>query len=52
MRDERILSIVFPLTGHVQKDIETRKIGIAANDRLDLLFLYLYQFMDGGQKFL
>jgi hypothetical protein len=52
MCDVRILRSLFSLTSHVQQDIETRKIKVLINDRLGLLFLYLYQLMDGGQQLL
>jgi hypothetical protein len=52
MRDARILGILFSLTGHVQQDIETRKIRVPVDDRLRLLFLHLYQLMYGDEEFL
>jgi hypothetical protein len=50
--DVGVLGSLLSLTSHVQQDIETRKIRVLVNDRLRLLFLNLYQLMDGGQQLL
>jgi len=52
MCDPRILGLLFTFVGHVQQDIEARKIRVTVNDRQGLLVLYLHQLMYGSQEFL